>query len=80
LRGETGRRCLGTPPPSSSDDVRGKRRVPRVAARITATYSGSRERRRRPPPGGVGGEDRDGIVFYSAFFLGNLLQYLWLRR
>jgi hypothetical protein len=51
--------------------------VPQVAARITVTYSGSRERRCRPPPGGVGGEDCDGIVFYRLFSWESAT-YLWL--
>jgi hypothetical protein len=38
-RGEMGRRCLGSPVGYS--DVRGKRRVPWVEARIMAMYSGS---------------------------------------
>ena len=40
LRGDSGRRCLGTP--WGYSDVRGKRRAPWVAARMIATYSGSR--------------------------------------
>jgi hypothetical protein len=38
-RGEMGRRCLGVPVGYS--EVRGKRRVPCVEARIMAMYSGS---------------------------------------